>query len=471
METKETRNSNNNSVTVPFAGGRVVIVLLCIYIAVAVLLYGAVDTGTLVIVSLVSVLILAEWTRLSLKYRVLPIAAYYLQVPIAALFVIGIVQLLPGGGVSIPAGAISVPITSTLSLDAYATRFFLARLFLCIIFFAAALTYINSVPRLRSVVIFLIVFAGLLAFYSILQRVEDPGSIYGLREPSQAIPFGTFINRHHFAALMEMTLGLSLGVLLAGRLKTNRWPFVATAAVVMAIAIILTGSRGGVIGLVTILVAIAVLTIYGARKSEGDDLAARVSPAFVVVGGAVILAIAIGLVLFLGGADPLLRGTGVTNGAGDFTSGRTEFWRTAVRIFLDHPIIGVGLDAFGVAYSVYDTSNGLVRVEQAHNDYLQILADAGLLGFGCVAAFVFLLIRRGIAVVRDAPAGFRRGAAIGALAGCSGLLVHSFFDFPLRTPANAFVFLILAAVAVVDIPEVKLKNRRRHSSDSRTIER
>ena len=73
-----------------------------------------------------------------------------------------------------------------------------------------------------SVVIFagwLIALGALLAFYSILQRVEDPAAIYGLRAPSQAIPFGTYVNRHHFAALMEMTLGPALGLLFAGRTK------------------------------------------------------------------------------------------------------------------------------------------------------------------------------------------------------------------------------------------------------------
>jgi O-antigen ligase len=147
-----------------------------------------------------------------------------------------------------------------------------------------------------------------------------------------------------------------------------------------------------------------------------------------------------------------------------------EFWQTALRIFLNHPIIGVGLDAFGAAYSIYDTSSGAFRIEQAHNDYLQILADAGILGFASVAGFIFLLIKDGTTRIRESSAGFRRGAAIGALAGCVGILAHSFFDFPLRTPANAFIFLMLAAIATVSIPEEKShRSRRRRSSSADEI--
>jgi len=161
--------------------------------------------------------------------------------------------------------------------------------------------------------------------------------------------------------------------------------------------------------------------------------------------GALIFLV-LGSVLYLGGEAALFRSVGLSDpGAGDVTSGRAHFWGVAWQIFLANPIIGAGLDAFGVAYPKYDTWNGQFRVEQAHNDYLQILADAGILGFVCVLAFVLLLLRKGVsAVTRGSDVS--RSIAAGALAGCFGVLIHSFFDFPLRTPANAFVFLLLVAL-------------------------
>ena len=227
------------------------VIILGVIIIVSVLLYGAVDTGTLALLSVLSFALIIYWTWISWRSGQFAIELNIVQLPVIALGVVGLIQLLPLRTVNVPSGVLDIAAVASLSLDPYSTRFFLMRLFLYIIFFAAALTFINSISRLRLIVVTLITFGGLIAFYSILQRVEDPSSIYGLRQPGQAIPFGTFINRHHFAALMEMTIGLSLGVVFAGGISRNRWPFIVAAAIVMAIAIVLTGSRGGVIGLVT----------------------------------------------------------------------------------------------------------------------------------------------------------------------------------------------------------------------------
>jgi O-antigen ligase len=91
----------------------------------------------------------------------------------------------------------------------------------------------------------------------------------------------------------------------------------------------------------------------------------------------------------------------------------------------------------------------MYRLEQAHNDYLQILSDAGvvggLLGLAFVAVLFWTALRR-----MQSHDRFRRGVALGALAGCAGVLVHSFFDFTLHTTANALLFLVLAALATVN---------------------
>ncbi len=135
-----------------------------------------------------------------------------------------------------------------------------------------------------------------------------------------------------------------------------------------------------------------------------------------------------------------------------------------MKIFLDYPIFGAGLDSFGTAFTRYDTWNGTFRVEQAHNDYLQVLAEAGILGFACIAGFIFLLFKQSLQIIGTASDNFRRSAAIGALAGCFGILVHSFFDFPLRTTANAFFFLILVVVATTSIYYPKFSRRERKTS-------
>lgn len=379
-----------------------------------------------------------------------------MQIPIIGLIAIGLVQMLPIGD-SGAAGLLSIPSSNALSLDPYATRLFTVRMVLLLVFFAAGLTYINTEKRLKFVVYGVVIFGAVMAFFGILQRLAQPDAIYGMRPTPQAIPFGPFVNQHHFAAFMEMTAGLTLGLAMERWRRKEMRPILLLTASLMGAALVFTSSRGGMLSFLGVG-AFLLASRFLLTKRDGSEQ--RTGRFAAVAAGAALLLVIFGLVLFLGGGESLVRGIGLTS-ADDVTSGRSHFWQVSLKIFADHPIIGAGMDAFGAAYTQYDTRNGVFRVEQAHNDYLQTLTDAGILGFVCVAAFIVLLFRRSLATIREAHEGFRRGAAVGALAGCFGVLIHSFFDFPLRTPSNAFVFLILAVIATVHLKSSPNSHRRR----------
>src|SRR2546425_5204449 len=147
---------------------------------------------------------------------------------------------------------------------------------------------------------------------------------------------------------------------------------------------------------------------------------------------------------------------------------RTHFWAVTLDVIKAYPIVGSGLGSLGVIYTRYDSHNGLLRLEQAHNDYLQTLSDGGIIGGVLGLAFIVILFRQGFAR-RETDDKFRRGVATGALAGCFAVLIHSFFDFTLHTTANALLFLILAALATQDSRVEQGSNhlrRRRHRSRS-----
>jgi 4-amino-4-deoxy-L-arabinose transferase-like glycosyltransferase len=97
------------------------------------------------------------------------------------------------------------------------------------------------------------------------------------------------------------------------------------------------------------------------------------------------------------------------------------------------------------------------------------MSDAGIVGVGLGLFFVVLLFRSGFAR-RETKDVFRRGVAIGAVAGCFAVLIHSFFDFTLHTTANALLFLVLAALATIDGRVERIsrpRRRRRRRSRSR----
>jgi O-antigen ligase len=426
------------------------VVLVCAIPIIATLAFGAVDSWTIGLLSILISIAALLWlidSGFAGEFRYSPSA---LQIPIIALILIGCVQLLPLG--SRETGLINAPIVQSLSMDAYATRFFLIRLVMFFVFFAAALAHVPGAKRQTKIAWTIITFGTLTAFFGILQRLAMPEAIYGVRPTPQAIPFGPFVNQHHFAALMEMTSGVALGMLFGNGVSRERKLLVGLAAGIMGMAVVFTGSRAGMMSYLGVVAFAAAASFVNGAQTEnfGDNDASRRTKRNLLVlsaaGGLILLVL--GSVLILGGETPLLRGIGLLQTQSDVTSGRTHFWSIAWQIFLAHPILGAGFDAYGVAFTRYDSWSGQFRVEQAHNDYLQILADGGILSFGCVVAFVYILVRKGTAAVIRRTSDLHRSISAGALAGCFGILLHSFFDFPLRTPANGFFFLLLVVLAV-----------------------
>ncbi|MDT5261248.1 MAG: hypothetical protein QOC61_252 [Acidobacteriota bacterium] len=433
---------------------RFIILMLCLAVVTTTLAFGTVHAWSLAVFQLSAGIVFALWMADAWRTRVLRISRSSLQLPLLGLFAVGLVQLLPLGlgAAQELGGALAADPTRALSFDPFATRVALIELAGLTVYFAAALAFIDSPRRLRLVARLVIIFGFVLAVYGLMQHFVNPRTIFWVREPQQAEPFGPYINRHHFAGYMELTLAMPLGLLFAGAVGRERIALYAFASAIMAIALVMTNSRGGMLSMVCeimFLAAVATLARGRSREVERRDRATRMRAAAVRIGlgFAMVLAVFVG-VLYFGGEDALSRLVGSVNSA-DPTTGRAHFWQGTLGIIKDHPVLGTGLGAFSAVYPRYDTSNGMYRLEQAHNDYLQILSDAGvvggLLGLAFVAVLFWTALRR-----MQSHDRFRRGVALGALAGCAGVLVHSFFDFTLHTTANALLFLVLAALATVN---------------------
>lgn len=436
---------------------RAIFVLLPVMMIFSAVAYGAVDVWSLGVNSILAGLIAIFWLFDARKTGEFRFNSSFLQIPLLGLIVIGIIQLLPLRSPAEANEILSIPAVSSLSLNPYLTRLFVIQLMIAFVFFAAALTFVNNRKRYQSMALTIIVFSSVIAFYGILQHLSNPEAIYGLRPFGQSSPFASFFNKHHFAAFMEMTLGLTLGLLFGDATRKNKKIFLIIAVVIMGMAILLTGSRGGLISLLAVLGFVILVNFIKNREIKNKNASEDLKNFFLrrnlilFGGGFALILILFFAVLFVGGEQSLLRGFGFMSTEGDISTGRTHFWWVALQIFFDYPIIGTGFDSYGVAFTQYDTWSGVFRVEQAHNDYLQILADGGILSFICVASFIFLFFKQGLQAVKKDNEKFVTHGTIGALAGCFGILIHSFFDFPLRTPSNALFFLMLAALATVPI--------------------
>jgi O-antigen ligase len=445
----------------PTRSSRVIFFLLCATLVFSIVAYGAVDVWALGILSLIAGVIAVLWLGEAFFKKEFYYNPSFLPVPLLGLIVIGLVQLLPVRS-DVADGLLGAPPVASLSLNPYATRLFIVQLIVYLVFFVAALTFVNNQKRLKNIVLLSIIFGAAMAFFGILQRLASPEAlIYGLRPTPHAIPFASFVNQHHFAAFMNMTLGLTLGILFGKAAKKDKNLLLLIAAFLMGIALILTGSRGALISFVGVLgFLVAPYFLNKNDSAKTGENTGNQSRSFILIAALALIVGLFGAVFLLGEDQSLVRGVGLQGGQADLTNGRIHFWTIALKIFFDYPILGAGLNAFGVAFTRYDAWNGVFRVEQAHNDYLQTLADAGIVGFVCIAAFIYLLFKNALAVMKSSPSVYRRSVAHGALAGCFGILVHSLFDFPLRTPSNAFFFLTLATIATVSIYYPKTEKTR-----------
>lgn len=410
-------------------------VLLCGTIIFTTLAYGAVHQPIIALFYLVVTTLAILWLANSFLTGTLRISRSPLQLPLLLLGIYGLIQIIPFGYIADP--NTGLVIGRTISIEPFATLSTAVHILALCAFMGAVLIYTDRESRIRKLVTLITVFGFIYAFFAIIQSVLSPNKIYGIYEPAFAVPFGSFVNRHNFAAIIEMTIALPLALIFTGAVDKDKRLLYWVAVALMATALLLSGSRGGLVALLAGLVFLAILTIRQVGRSH----------AFLSVAlAAALVLIALAGAVFVGGDTSLTRFSESAAGD-DISASRTYIWGTSLKIISEHLPLGAGLGAFPQAYTRFDTSGGAQRVEQAHNDYLQVLADAGVIGVVLGAIFVFMLFREGMRNVKGQNK-FRRGVAVGAFTGCFTILVHSLFDFVLHITAVSVMFLTLLALLV-----------------------
>jgi len=345
-----------------------------------------------------------------------------------------------------------------LSSDFFETRVFAFRIAALILVLVLVVRFTSNAKRLGILVHAIIAVALASALLGIARQASQRGPVGPGFVLSRLVPgagYGQFTNKNHFAFLIEMALGLVIGVALMQKARLDRLLLYLSAAVLMCAGVALSRSRGGVL-VITVQIIFAGLLFVNFKTTESRAARrrwvrwARSIIVTTVVAGALLVIIVAG-VAWLGG-DQL--STGIETASAEMSgvdptdihvgSRRRDIWRAAWLMFKAHPIAGAGLGGFWVEVPVFHEASGVSTPQQAHNDYLELLASAGILGAGLFIWFAVALIREARHSVRTGE-GFQRAVSLGAIIGLVGVGVHSIVDFGLHVTINALVFVVLVA--------------------------
>jgi len=334
-------------------------------------------------------------------------------------------------------------------------------LFLAALFILGFLV-LKTVVRGRQIRTILAVVIGsgvFQAFYGLFELSrDDPRILFYKKMFSPESVTGTFVNRNHLSGYLEMIVPLALGLAIARmnlltfgvkgfREKLLLWTskgvlgnvLILAAAAVMSLGIVLSNSRSGVV-----VLGLSVFLFLGFSVSSFSRTGYRqpwvgksVRVTFLIV-TALAIYVGVGSTIKRFALDDLLH------------EDRPLYWANTADIVGDFPLFGTGLGTFASAYNAYETRGGPeMQLVHAHNDYLECVAELGIVGAAILIGGILCLAVQAYLVWRKRRNAEARALALGGIVSLAGIGVHAVTDFNLRIPANAVLFTVVLCLTLV----------------------
>lgn len=368
-------------------------------------------------------------------------------------------QLLPQQPETLPNDAahcdVMIDPGSTLSLYPGATQREAMRLLAVFLVFVVVCNHLSSKEALIRLSWIALLNGVLLSLFALFQFFAAPRNTVYWIFSSQTTPFGPFICHNHFPDYVNMCIGLGIGLLASQSrrshspasveedgsplqmLRNPRVLWICSALGLMLTAVAFSGSRGGLLALVGTAVLCGVL----GRLRLGSSF--RLGPSLVVA--AVVMALSTWF-----GID-LVKDRLATLESGEAFESRLPLWLRSLPIVPNFPIWGTGYGTFGYLEPMYrrdDPSTvglGPVCFDHAHNDYLEILVEGGVVGLGLVALAIVATFRAGYRSLTLNRGSRQAGLALGVLFAFTALALHSFGEFGAHIPAITLLATVVCA--------------------------
>ena len=352
-----------------------------------------------------------------------------------------------------------------LSLHPYATFQFWLKSVAYVLLFALTLLLVSNKQRLVMLGYTLVVSAVFQAFYGSMMTLS--GLEYGFFMKKVAyvgFATGTFVNRNHLAGYLEMVSAIGIGLLIATtsarsgvlswrqrlrnliHLMLSQKLLLRLMLATIVIALVLTRSRMGNTGFFSSMLVAGLITLaaYRSQAKSAREMFRRNDTRSAVILITSLLVIDLLIVGAWFGMEKLADRMVQTSLVHD--AGRVEVSINTLELLKDYPIVGAGGGSFHLAYARY-RGDGIVQYyDHAHQDYLEIMADVGVIGIGFLGLVVLLSFWAALKALFRRRDSLMRGMAFASIMGIIAMLIHSTVDFNLQIPANAATFMIVLAL-------------------------
>ncbi len=332
--------------------------------------------------------------------------------------------------------------------------------------FILALLLLNTKQRILTLAKTFFIGSAIIALYSLINHYSKGAfdlisSIPPWTASWEKAAHGTFSYQNHYASFLTLTIPLGFGLIYSninknsnkevGRSHLGKTLDLLMSAnglyllslLVMIIALFKTASRGGN----SIFVVSIVITFFCVLLQQNKPKKEKVKKAMLLIMGT----LAVGIIVVLSGVtDSLTKRLG---SQGYNPNGRALMHQAALSIIQERPLAGTGAGTYPILQHKYKSSNlgNTAMSKRAHNDYLELLANQGLIGFSLLGiATLLLLLRlfRGLKKSRNNNAGSLYGLQIASFCSVIAILLHSLADFNFHLPVNTVYFYLILAIGV-----------------------
>jgi len=360
----------------------------------------------------------------------------------------------------------------TISIYPWATRGELVKLFTYAMTYFLVANNFNGRRKKNKLFLCIIIIGFVESFYGIIQYVSGEKMIFQLSKMYHVKErlISTFPSADHFSAYIKMCIFLSIGYLIYffdkkskngfgfeetdSREKRKRkklnfigWgkKFISSGRdlekkimlifliTIMIVALIFTKSRGGILSFIVSFIFMGILIFL--RGSLKKHLWAL----FLIIIITLIFGSWIGL-------TPVLDRYFNVSLEVELEEGRLSIWKSTYEIFKHYPVLGTGFGSFVYIFPSYSLRSGQAWVNHAHNDWLELLSDTGILGFVIIVSGTFYLIIFSLMKMLKREGDSQIWIFLGGYTSILSMILHSFIDFNLRTSANAFLVVVIIGI-------------------------